>query len=84
MTLEEVMTLAPGEQDEVLVNKMNDGTVIRVAEKHVTARMQGRIDYLVANGAQVIAIICTGVFPPFQCDKVLVNRTRCYIILSQL
>lgn len=73
LTLDEVMLLAPEPGDEVLVTKMTDGTVIRVAEKHVTAMMQGRIDYLLAKGAQVITIICTGVFPPFKCEKVLVE-----------
>ncbi|MGE5579073.1 MAG: AroM family protein [Bacillota bacterium] len=72
LTLEEVKKLAPELGDDVLVTRMADGTAVRIAEKHIIPRMQEKIDELVGRGADAIALVCTGEFPQFRCDKLLV------------
>jgi len=51
---------------------MADGTAVKIAEKHILPRMQEKIDELVRRGADVVALVCTGEFPPFHCEKLLV------------
>jgi len=72
LTLAQVKKLAPEPGDEVLVTRMADGTPVRVAEKHITPRMQEKIDELVKRGADAVALVCTGEFPKFRCEKLLV------------
>lgn len=72
LTLAEVERLAPHPGDYVLVTRMADGTPVKIAEKHILPLMQDRIDALVKRGADVVALVCTGEFPPFKCDRLLV------------
>jgi len=72
LTLDEVRKLAPEPGDDVLVTRMADGTAVRVADKHIIPRMQDKIDELVRRGVDVVALVCTGEFPQFRCDKLLV------------
>lgn len=72
LTLGEVEGLAPQAGDYVLVTRMADGTPVKIAEKHILPLMQDRIDSLVRSGADVVALVCTGEFPPFRCDRLLV------------
>lgn len=73
MTLEEVQKLYPERGDYVLITRMADGTQVKIAEKHILPRMQERIDHLVNQGAEVIALVCTGEFPPFKCSRLVVK-----------
>jgi protein AroM len=72
LTLEEVKRLAPGPGDHVLVTRMADGAAVKIAGKHILPLMQEKIDGLVGRGADVVALLCTGEFPEFRCDKLLV------------
>ena len=72
LTLDEVKDLAPGPGDYVLVTRMADGTSVKIAERHILQRMQEKIDWLSTQGADVIALVCTGEFPEFRCDRMLV------------
>lgn len=73
LTLAEVESLYPGPGDDVLVTRMADGTQVKVAEKHIVSRMQGKINELVAKGADIVLLACTGEFPQFRCEKLLVE-----------
>ncbi len=73
LTLEEVEKLAPQPGDYVLVTRMADGTPVKIAEKHILRRMEEQIKRLVAEGADVVALVCTGEFPEFPCEKLLVK-----------
>jgi protein AroM len=35
--------------------------------------MQDQIDRVIAEGAEVVALLCTGEFPPFRCGRLLVK-----------
>ena len=76
MTLDEVRAIAPGSGDQVLVTRMADGTAVKIAERHILSKMQDRIDGLAERGAQIIALVCTGEFPRFRCDRLLVRPQR--------
>lgn len=63
MTYEEILNLDTKEDDYILVSRMKDGTEVKFAERHVLPRIQKCIELLEAQGADVILLICTGVFP---------------------
>jgi protein AroM len=73
LTLAEVEELYPDPGDDVLITRMADGTQVKVAEKHIVPRMQSKINQLVQQGADVIALVCTGEFPEFECEKLLIE-----------
>lgn len=76
LTLEEVRKMYPDKTDYVLVTRMADGTSVKIAEKHILPRMQKQITGLANRGAEVIALVCTGEFPDFECDKLIVRPQR--------
>ncbi|MGB9867575.1 MAG: AroM family protein [Bacillota bacterium] len=76
MTLDEVRQIFPGPGDQVLVTRMADGTAVKIAEKHILERMQAQIDRLVEQGAEVVALVCTGKFPEFRCSRLLVKPQK--------
>ncbi|ASA23063.1 AroM family protein [Paenibacillus donghaensis] len=54
---------APGDGEYVLTSKMTDGTAVVVSRERITARLQGKIDQMEADGIGTILLLCTGVFP---------------------
>ncbi len=76
LTLEEVRRMAPDPGDCVLVTRMTDGTAVKIAEKHILPLMQEKINGLVRRGADIVAIVCTGEFPEFHSEKLLVAPQR--------
>jgi len=76
LTGQQIEQLAPRRGDYVLVTRLQDGSSVHVAEHHVLSRFQGQIDRLTAEGAEVIALLCTGEFPPFRAVRPLVEAQR--------
>ncbi|MDA8216320.1 MAG: AroM family protein [Dehalococcoidales bacterium] len=73
LTNSQVAELAPQPGDYVLVTKLRDGTTVHVAEHHILPRMQAQIDRVTEAGVEVVALLCTGEFPPFNCPRLLVK-----------
>lgn len=65
LSRDEVRRLAPGAEDETLVSRMQDGTEVHVAKRHIVPRLQACIDRL-ASRVDVIVLLCTGRFPEFR------------------
>lgn len=76
LTLNEVSRLHPDPGDYVLITRMADGTQVKIAEKYILPKMQDKIDGLVDQGAEVVALVCTGEFPEFECDRLLVKPQK--------
>lgn len=73
MSREEIAAIAPGPGDYVLVTRLRDGSSVKIAERHILPRMQAQIDQVVAEGAEVVALLCTGEFPPFTCPRLILK-----------
>lgn len=58
----EVLGLAPGRDDEVLVSRLRTGSEVRLARRHLQPRLQGCLDRL-AQDADLTVLLCTGEFP---------------------
>jgi len=76
LTLDEVKELYPEPGDYVLITRMADGTAVKIAEKHILPRVQAQITNLVEKGAEVVALVCTGEFPDFDCPRLVVKPQR--------
>ena len=66
-TLEQVqaaVTVEPG--DEMLVSRMRDGRQAHFTQRFVNPLVQDKIDQAEREGADVVALFCTGVFPQFR------------------
>lgn len=79
----EIMALAPGPDDEILVTRLADGTPVFVAKRHTAPRVQQRLEELDAFGVAMTVLLCTGKFaglrsarPLLEPDKVLLGVVR--------
>src|SRR5512133_2996340 len=68
----EIDRMAPEPGDYILTSLLSDGSSVRFAKKHILAGLQRRIDEMNERRADVIALVCTGVFPNFASKKPLV------------
>jgi protein AroM len=75
-TREEIAALAPGPDDGVLVTRLADGSSVFVAKRHVTPRVQARIEELEAEEVALTVLLCTGAFPALRASRPLVEPDR--------
>ena len=67
LSLEEVQaSYHPAPGDELLVSRMRDGSQAQMTQSFVIPRVQACIDQAQDEGADVIVLYCTGVFPAFR------------------
>jgi protein AroM len=71
-----IESFRPGSGDYLLVTRLNDGSSVKIAERHILPLMQAQIDRVVALGADVVSLVCTGSFPEFTCRKPLIEPQR--------
>ena len=64
---EEVLSMKPQPGEHYLVTRMSDGTVVTVAARHLTERMQHQVTRLEQAGVSAILILCTEAFEAFSC-----------------
>lgn len=83
LTRTQIEALAPGPDDEVLVTRLADGSSVFVAKRHVTPRVQQKLDEMEARGVALSVLLCTGTFhglrarhPFVEPEKVLVGVIR--------
>ena len=68
---EEIDALAPIGDDYPLCTRLANGQSVTVAKRLIIPRIQACIDHLNTGGADIIALLCTGVFPVFQSSVTL-------------
>jgi len=73
LSASQVAELAPRQGDYVLVTRLRDGTSVQVAEHHLLPRLQEQVDRVVAAGAEIVALLCTGEFPGFRCPRLVIE-----------
>ncbi len=76
LTREQIEGIAPKPGDYILVTRLRDGTSVQVAEHHILPLMQGHIDKVIEKGAEVVALVCTGEFPAFKTDRLLIEPQK--------
>ncbi len=63
LTREQIAEFRPVEGDYVLVSRMNNGSSVTFAERHIIPRLQKAVNELEEQGAAFIMMFCTGKFP---------------------
>lgn len=67
---------SPAEGEEVLVTRMRDGRHVTLAEKYITPLLQESINRLGKEEVQLIILLCTGKFPDFRTDLLVIEPQR--------
>lgn len=63
----------PDENDSILVSRLRDGRQVKIGESHILPLLQKCIDNLEAEGIDVILLLCTGHFPEFKHNALLIK-----------
>ncbi|MEM3696928.1 MAG: AroM family protein [Candidatus Bathyarchaeia archaeon] len=72
LTKKEIEKLAPAARDYVLVTRLNNGTSVKVARRHIVPRIQKCIRELEEMDVDLNLLLCTGEFPSFKAKKPLI------------
>lgn len=72
LSLSEIEELAPEPGDYMLVSKLRDGSSVRLARNKIIGKVQECINSLVARGADITVILCSGEWPRFTSPKLVV------------
>lgn len=73
LTKEQISKFTPKRDDYILVSKLRDGSSVKFGEKNILPRLQGCIEKLENEGAELILFICTGTFPNiFKSNKLII------------
>ncbi|USG66240.1 AroM family protein [Brevibacillus ruminantium] len=73
---DELAAIAPKPGENVLVSRLRDGSQVTMSKQAVLDLMQMRIDELEQEGVEAILLLCTGHFPPFRCQTLLLEPDR--------
>ena len=76
LSQEEIAELAPKCGDYVLVTRLADGSSVKVAERHITPRIVGKIKEQFQAGVSLVLLLCTGEFPEFPEGGLLIRPQR--------
>lgn len=76
MSLEQVRGLYPRERDYILCTRMADGTEVVIGKRYIIPRIQEHIHRLTRAGAKIILLLCTGKFPEFSSERLLIEPQK--------
>jgi protein AroM len=68
-----IARLYPQPGQDVLVTRLTDGSVVQVAERHITPLVQQKVNGLFEEGIPLVVLLCTGDFPGFQANGVVLR-----------
>ncbi len=71
-TLDDIKKREAKAGDHILVTRMRDGTEVKVTHELVVPLIQQRVSELDEEGVKVILLLCTGRFPEFQSNALIV------------
>lgn len=73
LTLEDINKVEFQHDDYILVSRMRDGTEVKFTKSFVLPLLQDKILMLEKQGVKLIVIMCTGKFPKFKSDGLVVT-----------
>lgn len=76
LSREEVKGFYPKKGDYILCTRMADGTEVIIGKKFILPRMQQCINLLTGKGAETILLLCTGKFPEFSSERLLIEPQK--------
>ena len=76
LNLEEVEKFYPEKDDYGLITRMEDGTEVKVAERHIIERIKKCISDFEEEAVDVILLLCTGEFPDVESKKIVLQTNK--------
>jgi len=76
LSLSEIEKLAPQQGEYMLVTRLRDGTGVKLARSKIIEKVQKCIDSLVGQGADLIVILCSGEWPKFRSQKLVIEPSE--------
>lgn len=76
LPLEQIKAMGPHEGDYVLVTRLADGTSVQICERTVTPLVRQKIAAHFATGIPAVLLLCTGEFPEFPSEGLLLRPQR--------
>lgn len=73
---EELDKLAPTGNESILASRLKDGSEVIMSHKKVMPLVQQRIDELNAEGVNLILLLCTGIFPKFNSEVLILESQK--------
>lgn len=70
--------LRPGPGEYVLTSRLRDGSSVVMGRRHVVPLLQQAATRLEEQGAEVLAVLCTGTFPDLVTRRLLVEPERLF------
>lgn len=75
-SLYQVEQLKPMEGEHTLITRLKDGRAVKVATGRIIPLVQACIDKLTRQGIDLLTILCTGQFPPFDTSRLIIYPSR--------
>jgi protein AroM len=76
LTIDDVNKIDLNPEDYILVSRMRDGKEIKITKKFVVPRMQKQLDKIEAQGVRLTVVMCTGKFPQFKSNGLVVTPSE--------
>ncbi len=73
LTPAEIARLGPEPDHYLLVSLLRDGQSVRLSKQKILPLLQQRIDAFGDEGVDAILLLCTGTFPEFKSDRLVVQ-----------
>ncbi|MDI6600661.1 MAG: AroM family protein [Thermoanaerobacteraceae bacterium] len=73
LAMEDINGLSPENEVNILVSRLKDGTEVKLSENKILGLMQQKIDELNHLGVDAILLLCTGEFPNFNSQVLLIK-----------
>ena len=69
----QIAELSPSPGEYLLITLLADGTSVRLGKPKILGLLQRQIDALGADGVDAILLLCTGTFPEFKSERLVVQ-----------
>ncbi len=76
LSKEQIASMAPHSGDYVLVTRLADGSSVQICERTVTPLVRQKIADHFAAGIPAVLLLCTGEFPDFPTDGLLLRPQK--------
>ena len=75
---DEIAQLAPAAGEQPIVTRLRDGSSTRLSHRAILPRMQGCVDDLTAQGAELLVMLCGADWSELKSDKLIVNPGKLF------
>ena len=75
-SFQQIEQLRPRVGEHALITRLRDGRAVKVAKERVIHLLQTCVDKLNRRGVDLLTILCTGEFPPFDASRLIIYPSK--------